>query len=423
MYIGRTERCDRTLTGVDLNKKMAKLVQPPPKFTHPEWVISNQSKYGNAEADRAAAERLIEESKRLVDETNKRTDKTQRDVNKKFDQRIDDMKYWQKEVDDKLNDIKNETDSLKAFRNRLDKAIESCKEPLHIAQQCLANRMKRQSIDLVHDDVEKELLKEVEVLQGVLALLERIKEQADEQQRLNRKAIYNLEKDLTDKFAALTIDEHNSELKNNSAGLHHSAGFAKIDANSVTPGDWEDFSNHNILETEKQVQNSTALRSLIDGILQQTANDVRQQKECVDIAFERRIAETRDAKEKLEDHLSKVKAQITEMEDNITHLSKGIANKETPMMLANTRLENRSHRPNVELCRDPVQYRLVSEVGEIEESVSRLQQRLAQSNEALKGLLRRELELEEDIEVKANTLFIDETECMGMRKSLSIQTY
>ena len=63
---------------------MAKVVQPPPKFTHPEWNISNQMKYGNAEAERAAAERLVEESKRLVDETDKTTDKTQRDVNKKL---------------------------------------------------------------------------------------------------------------------------------------------------------------------------------------------------------------------------------------------------------------------------------------------------------------------------------------------------
>ena len=49
-----------------------------------------------------------------------------------------------------------------------------------------------------------------------------------------------------------------------------------------------------------------ALRSLIDGILQSTANDMRKQKECVDIAMMKRIDETRDAKQKLEDHLSKV---------------------------------------------------------------------------------------------------------------------
>ena len=42
---------------------------------------------------------------------------------------------------------------------------------------------------------------------------------------------------------------------------------------------------------------------------------------------------------------------------------------------------------------------------------------------SLQGLIRRQLELEEDIELKANTLFIDETECQGMRKSINIQAY
>ncbi len=56
------------------------------------------------------------------------------------DQRIDDIKYWEKEVDDKLDGIKTETDNLLTFRTRIEKAIESCKEPLHIAQQCLINR-------------------------------------------------------------------------------------------------------------------------------------------------------------------------------------------------------------------------------------------------------------------------------------------
>ena len=64
--------------------KMARLLQPPPKFTHPEWVISNQRKYANAEGERAAAERLVMEADRVISETDKTTFKVQRDVNKKF---------------------------------------------------------------------------------------------------------------------------------------------------------------------------------------------------------------------------------------------------------------------------------------------------------------------------------------------------
>ena len=45
---------------------------------------------------------------------------------------------------------------------------------------------------------------------------------------------------------------------------------------------------------------------MIDGILQQTANDMKKQCNEVNVAFGKRIAETKDTKSKLEDHLNKV---------------------------------------------------------------------------------------------------------------------
>lgn len=48
--------------------------------------------------------------------------------------------------------------------------------------------------------------------------------------RLNRKSKYQLEKDLKDKFSALSIDEYCAELRNNSHGLKFKDGAAKIEA-------------------------------------------------------------------------------------------------------------------------------------------------------------------------------------------------
>jgi len=45
------------------------------------------------------------------------------------------------------------------------------------------HRRRRVGIDQVHDDPEKELLKEVEVYQGILALLHRTRAQMEEQIR------------------------------------------------------------------------------------------------------------------------------------------------------------------------------------------------------------------------------------------------
>lgn len=63
---------------------MATILKPPQRYIHPEWTHSNKTKYKNAEKERAASERLVEESKRLVVETQDRADTAQADVNKKL---------------------------------------------------------------------------------------------------------------------------------------------------------------------------------------------------------------------------------------------------------------------------------------------------------------------------------------------------
>lgn len=111
--------------------------------------------------------------------------------------------------------------------------------------------------------------------------------------------------------------------------------------------------------------------------------------------------------------------EISAMETNIARLKQAIEDKEAPMKVSQTRLENRTLRPNVELCRDHVQYRLIDEVIEITSNVERLQEQLANAEESLKGLVRKQLLLEEDIEVKDNSLFIDRDQCMELRKQIN----
>ena len=74
----------------------------------------------------------------------------------------------------------------------------------------------------------------------------------------------------------------------------------------MTPDDWQDFSHKNIEKAERERQSSLDLRSMIDGILQQTSNDMRKQCSEVNVAFNKRINESKDTKSKLEDHLNKV---------------------------------------------------------------------------------------------------------------------
>ena len=89
-----------------------------------------------------------------------------------------------------------------------------------------------------------------------------------------------------------------------------------------------------------------------------------------------RVAESTDAHNKLQSNLSKTMQEIYDQEKHIAQLKKAIRDKEAPLKVSQTRLEARTHRPDVELCRDPPFHRLVEEVGQISESVDLLNRKV-----------------------------------------------
>ena len=66
----------------------------------------------------------------------------------------------------------------------------------------------------------------------------------------------------------------------------------------------------------------------------------------------------------------------------------------------------------VDLC-----FRLVDEVGMIDNTIRMLKTRLREEEDTLQGLVHTRAVLENDLLVKTNTLFIDQDKCMGMRRT------
>ena len=162
---------------------MAKLVQSPPKYTPEEWHRSNVTQYRTTDKERAAAERLRVECDRLRTDREIKTNRSQEDVNKKLEQRQTDIRFWKSEIDRQHDEIVREISAMLEYREKLERAISDADFPLHVAQMCQSFRTGRVGIDLVHDDVEVQLIKEVEVIEGVLVLLQKMLEQATEQIR------------------------------------------------------------------------------------------------------------------------------------------------------------------------------------------------------------------------------------------------
>ena len=73
-----------------------------------------------------------------------------------------------------------------------------------------------------------------------------------------------------------------------------------------TPESWAQFSHDNIVRAEDERMASIQLRTMIDNILQDTSRDMREAADAVDIAFQKRVEEVQDAKNKLEENNRKV---------------------------------------------------------------------------------------------------------------------
>jgi len=387
------------------------------KYTPTDWFKSNNQNYRSSDMTRSAAQRLRDENVRICHDTDARTVKTQQESSKNLGNRLQDINFWKSELNHELDEMGKEINDLVAWKQRTENALKETEGPLQIAQECLFNREKRQGIDLVNDNVEKQLIKEVNTIRESQNKLRKMIDRANTQISMSRAAQHELEKDLTDKFRALTIDNKCHQLGNTSHGLAYYRGIEGVDQCVSIPESWAKFTNDNILRSQRERNASKGLRGDIDSTLQETSNDMWTQNNGVNVAFSARIAETMDARNSLQSHLARVLQEINEMENNIDVLRKAIADKTAPMQVAQSRLESRTRRPNVELCRDQPQHRLIREVGEIYETVDVLQNRLRAAESALQELCNTKTTLEHDLGVKNNSLYIDKEKCMGTRRT------
>ena len=74
----------------------------------------------------------------------------------------------------------------------------------------------------------------------------------------------------------------------------------------ATPDAWMRFTEENIKRSASERMQSDEYINIADNLLKETAGDIWNQFNTVNQAFEQRVHETNDAKEKIQNHLSAV---------------------------------------------------------------------------------------------------------------------
>ncbi|XP_002734332.1 tektin-B1-like [Saccoglossus kowalevskii] len=399
-------------TQTDINYKTATHYAPS------DWHTSNYILATNSERQRDSSHQIRQEGRQLRNVTDNKTWWGTHDNTTRLDNRIDDIEQWRQILEKTLKDTDEEIERLQDEKDNAERALEAKALPLDVAIECLTLRDGRKSIDVVDDDPDAELHKEVEVIEGAKKALQQKVSESFEQLCLLQEARQQLAADLRDKFEAKGIDTYCRDLTIDSPDICFQPDPTRTPKGSTTPQTWEDYSRYNRDRAVAEMKASQRLREAVKATIAQTNNDLDAQRQALDYAFRKRIHDMERAKDEDEWQKKNTEEEIADMEKDIRDLEAAIKAKDNPLKLAMTRLENRTYRPNVELCRDNAQYGLVNEVQEIQNSIKELKAKLQEAHNARDANEKQLYRINQDLETKKNSLDLDK-KSMQVRQALT----
>lgn len=397
---------------------MATHLKPAPRYATSDWFTSNYAISTNAERQRGASHDVRNEAGFLRNETANKTKWDQHDNNTRLADRVDHIRQWKQTLEKTLADIEKEISDLAQAKENLEDSLEAKNLPTEVNVENLVTREGRQSIDVVVDEVEDQLHRERQVIDGIKKQLQQKIDESFEQMCRLQEARQQVLADLQDKNVAMEIDIDQYNLTENSPSISYKPDPCRIPKGSTTPQQWEDYSRYNKERAEAEMDSSRRLREAIHHTIHQTDNDLAAQHKATDYALRKRVHEFEKAIDELNWQKKQTEEEIAELEEDIRRTNEAIRAKINPMKLAQTRLENRTYRPNVELCRDNPQYGLIDEVKQLEATKAALEEKLKQQQHALDGLEKNLHRINEDLHCKTNSLKLDQ-QCLQSRGKLS----
>ncbi|XP_023308178.2 tektin-4 isoform X1 [Lucilia cuprina] len=385
------------------------------RFSPNEWRAKNLEtvKHTNQVFDRTLKNQYS--CKTSLMRINSLVEKTQTETTENMRQRAQLIGKWKNTLEAAIKAMQDEISTLEEERVRLKKSLVILGVPESIVKECIDKRCGRPDTELVRDVPEEELINELALIAEIRQQLKKTLEDFEQQQVENRTARQRLEYDWSDKKESYEIDAVNVGLNNRSKTIMFRPGAVRQPAEQASEQYWEHFSKETLEECETCRQKSLKLRHTLNAILMNAARDIRGQADVVEKAFVARINCTQENLQRFENDLRQCLQNLADTETRIDKLHRVIRNFDAGMKVAQTRMDNRSYRPNVENCRDSAQQNLIDEVAIIQSGVSAMLQELDEAENVKNQLMQTRSTLEREIMLKRRTLWLDRERCMLLR--------
>ncbi|KAG7200879.1 hypothetical protein KM043_003242 [Ampulex compressa] len=405
------------VTGFDRNPSHAARAALYTRYTPYDWAQCQARLCNEVNANRSYSENLRQDTARLMREADERVQDGQVESGRKLGERITDIGYWLNELTSEMERLIIENKRMQDCRRNLQISIQNLEGQLHIAQECLYHRESRTGHELVHDEAEQALLKEVETVRNCQKKLEDFTDKCIRQLTSSRSVQHRLETDMSNKESALGIDIACHRMNDFSRGLQYYAGIEKYDPSTTEAESWAEVSNGTVKRSQEEREKSCRLRSEIETAVDAVGHEMWEAWGLTNNALARRTTEMLEAKGKIQAHLHKLQLEIFDIEKNLQIMQKAISDKSQAMKVAHTRLEARTHRPESELCKDYAQIGMAKEVETIKSVRGEMEAKLRGFEAQHQQLLRTRANLEDDLRAKVDALFVDREKCMGLRRS------
>ncbi|ALC39895.1 Tektin-A [Drosophila busckii] len=365
------------------------------RFSPNEWRARNQNtvQYINGVLDRADKNRFSASTE--YQRLSALVTKTQNETTAKLRQRTQLVGKWKNTLENAIKAMAEEISTMEEQRIRLRKSLVILGVPESIT--------------------EEELVNELALIAEIRRQLKKTLEDFESQQVENRTARQRLEYDWSEKQEAYAIDTINLGLNNNSRTIMFHPGAVRQPPEQASEKYWEYFSLETLEECEKCRQKSMALRATLNAILNNAARDIRSQADIVERSLTSRINCTQEAVQRFENDLHTVLQNLADTETRILLLQNRIRSFDSAMKVAQTRMDNRNYRPNVESCRDVAQQHLIDEVHTVQSSVTAMEHEMTAAERTRDDLVAARYKLEREIMLKRRTLLMDRERCMLLR--------
>lgn len=159
------------------------------------------------------------------------------------------------------------------------------------------------------------------------------------------------------------------------------------------------------------------MREALFVVRERARNDMRAQRDCVDFTLRKRIYETQRARNELEWQLMKMREEMENVIKEIQTLDDALLAKTDGLKLCQTRLENRSYRPGIEVARDEAEMGLKDEVRQLRQTRQDLADKIYCAKATYNALENQKVLIDRDLANKSQSLMTD-IRCLDLRVRL-----